>query len=144
MVYSRSPINRRLRSRLRERNPIKGLGKYYNFVKENNDAIYDRDTVLDSGFTVGQTWGCLEKAWVGFRTAKRLENYSDMKLYASVIQRLEKELKIEVNDFQELGLCACDPEQDAKEEEDEEDEDGNYVEISLDDLQLLERNKVMG
>ena len=50
----------------------------------------------------------MEKAWVGFRAAKRLENDEDMKLYASIIQRLEKELKIEVNDFPELGLCACD------------------------------------
>jgi hypothetical protein len=46
----------------------------------------------------------LEKAWVGFRAAKRLENDKDMKLYASIIQRLEKELKIEVDDFPELGL----------------------------------------
>lgn len=44
-----------------------------------------------------------------------------MKLYASVIQRLEKELKIEINDFSELGLCACDLEEDTKEEVEEED-----------------------
>jgi hypothetical protein len=37
-----------------------------------------------------------------------------MKLYASVIQRLKKELKIEVNDFSDLGLCACDLEEDTK------------------------------
>jgi hypothetical protein len=53
-----------------------------------------------------------------------------MKLYASIIQRIEKELKIRVNDFPELGLCVCDLEEDAKEEE----EDENYVEVSLDDL----------
>jgi len=46
----------------------------------------------------------LEKAWVGFGAAKRLENDEDMKLYASIIQRLEKELKIEVNDFPELDF----------------------------------------
>jgi hypothetical protein len=45
----------------------------------------------------------LEKAWVGFRAAKRLENDKDMKLYASIIQRLEKELKIEVT-FQSLDF----------------------------------------
>jgi hypothetical protein len=127
MVYSRSLTTRRPRSRLRKRNTIKGFRKYYSFSKENND---DRDRVLDSGFTVGQTWGCLDKAWVGFRAAKRLENYSDVKLYASIIQRLQKELKIEVNDFPELGLCACEQEY-GKEDEDEHD---NYVEISFDDL----------
>jgi hypothetical protein len=65
----------------------------------------------------------LEKAWVGFRAAKRLENDEDMKLYASIIQRLEKELKIEVNDFPELGLCACNLEEANTEEEKEEDEE---------------------
>ena len=34
-----------------------------------------------------------------------------MKLYASIIQRLEKELNIEVNDFPELRLYACDLEE---------------------------------
>jgi hypothetical protein len=133
MVYSRSPTTRRPRSRLRKRNTFRGFRKYYNFSTGNDEAIYDRNKVLSSGFTVGETWGCLDKAWVGFRTAKRLENYSDMKLYASIIQKLEKELKIEVNDFPELGLCACDLEEDATEEEEEEDKD-NYVEISFDSL----------
>jgi hypothetical protein len=45
-----------------------------------------RDRILESGYTVGQAWGCLDKAWLGFRKAKRVENYADMKLYASVIQ----------------------------------------------------------
>jgi hypothetical protein len=121
--------SRRTRSRLRKRSTFRGFRKYYNFGIGNDGTIYDTNKVLGSGFTVGETWGCLEKAWVGFRTAKRLENCSDMKLYASIIQRIEKELKIRVNDFPELGLCVCDLEEDAKEEEDD-----NYVEVSLDDL----------
>jgi hypothetical protein len=43
---------------------------------------------LNQEYTVGRAWGCLDKAWVGFRKAKRVENYADMKLYASVIQRV--------------------------------------------------------
>jgi hypothetical protein len=125
MVYSFS--TRRSRCRIRKR----GFRKYYNFATENGDAICERNRVLDSGFTVGETWGCLDKAWVGFRAAKRLENYSDKKLYASVIQRLEKELKIKVNDFPELGLWACQLEEDTK--EGEEDEDG-YIQIDFDSV----------
>jgi hypothetical protein len=49
----------------------------------------------------------LEKAWVECRASQKVENNKDMKLYASIIQRLKKELKIQVNDFPELGLCAC-------------------------------------
>jgi hypothetical protein len=125
--------NRRPRGRLRKRNTIRGFRKYYNFATDNSDAIYDRDRMLKSGFKVGETWGCLDKAWVGFRAAKRLENYSDMKLYASIIQRLEKELKIEVNDFPELGLCACQLDEDTEEEE-EEEEEVRRVQIGFDSL----------
>ena len=68
----------------------------------------------------------MEKAWVGFRAAKRLGNDKDMKLYASIIQRLEKELKIEVDDFPELGLCACD-----QENKDEKDQDNDYSKLGV-------------
>jgi hypothetical protein len=129
----RYTYNRRPRGRLRKRNTIRGFRKYFNFATDNNDAIYDRDRILESGFKVGETWGCLDKAWVGFRAAKRLENYSDMKLYASIIQRLEKELKIEVNDFPELGLCACQLNEDTEEEE-EEEEEVRRVQIGFDSL----------
>ena len=106
------PFNRRPRSRLRKRknNPYwPGFHTFSDYCsyKANKNGSYDKNKILESGFTVGETWGCLEKAWVGFRAAKRLENDEVMKLYASIIQRLEKELKIEVNDFPELGLCAC-------------------------------------
>lgn len=90
------PCNSRQRNRLRKRkNSPYHLG-YYRFSKyysdtANKNGSYDKNNILDSGFTVGETWGCLEKAWVGFRAAKRLENDEDMKLYASVIQRLEKD-----------------------------------------------------
>jgi hypothetical protein len=56
-------------------------------------------------------------------TVERIRWLCDMKLYASIIQRLEKELKIEVNDFLELGLCAFNLEEGNTEEEKEEDEE---------------------
>ena len=138
MKYSWYTYSRRPRSRLRKRknNPYRfGFHKYSKYYcdTENKNESYDRDKILDSGFTVGETWGCLEKAWVGFRASKRLDNDKDMKLYASVIQRLEKELKIEVNGFPELGLCVCEPEANAMEEEEEQDED-DYVQIDFDSL----------
>jgi hypothetical protein len=134
--YSWYPYSRRQRNRLRKRkNSLYCLG-FYRFSKYYSDAAnksggYDKDRILESGFTVGETWGCLDKAWVGFRAAKRLENDKDMRLYASIIQRLEKELNIEVNDFPELGLCVCEIEKEAKEEEEEQDED-DYVQTDFD------------
>lgn len=43
------------------------------------------------------------------------------------IQRLEKELKIEVNDFPNLGLCTCDYEEDSKEKDQVEEEDSKLA-----------------
>ena len=110
MKYSWYSYNRRPRSRLRKRKNNPYWPRFYRFSKyysgtANENGSYDKNKIIDSGFTLGESWGCLEKAWVGYRAAKRLENDEDMKLYASIIQRLEKELKIEVNDFPELGLC---------------------------------------
>lgn len=49
-----------------------------------------------------------------------------MRLYASVIQRLERELKIEVNEFPDLELCVCDVIEEGNIEEDQdEEEDSN-------------------
>ncbi|CAN5519207.1 hypothetical protein BH18THE2_BH18THE2_15310 [soil metagenome] len=53
-----------------------------------------------------------------------------MKLYASVIQRVQKELRIEISEFPEFGLCACEVEQDENKEKDEED----YAKINFDSL----------
>jgi hypothetical protein len=115
--YSWYPYSRRPRSRLRKRKNIPyclgfyRFGKYYSDTSTKSEG-YDKDRILESGFTVGETWGFLDKAWVGFRAAKRLENNKDMRLYASIIQRLEKELHREVNDFPEFGLCVCEIEKD--------------------------------
>jgi hypothetical protein len=128
------PFNRRPRSRLRKRRNNPYWPGFYRFSKyysctANENGSYDKNKIIDSGFTVGESWGCLEKAWVGFRAAKRLENVEDMKLYASIIQRLEKELKIEVNDFPELGLCACNREEANTEEEEDQDEEDSKLAI---------------
>lgn len=90
-------------------------------------GIYEKDSILESGFTVGETWDYLEKAWVESRASQKVENNKDKKLYASIIQRLKKELKIQVNDFSELGLCACNLEEANTYENQHEEEDSRLA-----------------
>ena len=92
--------------------------------------------MLGSGYTVGQGGGCLDKAWVGFMRAKRLENHKDMTLYASIIQRVEKEL-IEISQFPELGLCFCEP------EEDESAIQGQRISECLMSLDVLQEHRIL-
>lgn len=61
-------------------------------------------SVLPCGFTIDQSWGCLKRAWKGYKIAKDQEDVEKMYIYAKVIQRVEKELGIEINSFPQLGL----------------------------------------
>jgi len=51
-----------------------------------------QSAILKSGYTVNQTWKALLKAWLGYTIAKNKEEDDSMVYYASVIQKLQKEL----------------------------------------------------
>jgi hypothetical protein len=58
---------------------------------------------LPSGYHVNQTWGALHKAWVGYWIARdKLEPDKEI-YYAKVIQKLQKELGLEVSEFECLS-----------------------------------------
>jgi hypothetical protein len=98
-----------------------------------------------SGYKVGQTWGALRKAWLGYCIALHKNEDEKTLLYASIIQKLQRELGIQVREFAEVDmfgsaidkdeskLAVIDPFtneklQDAKEDKDE------YVEINFNSL----------
>jgi hypothetical protein len=61
------------------------------------------------------------------RASQKVENNKDKKLYASIIQRLKKELKIQVNDLPELGLCVSNLEEAYTYEDQDEEEDSRLA-----------------
>ena len=71
--------------------------------------------------------GLFGKSLGGIQGFAKVENNKDKKLYASIIQRLKKELKIQVNDFSELGLCACSLEEANTYENQHEEEDSRLA-----------------
>ena len=155
MRYSWFQYNRRTRGRLRKRKNLPYQSGSYTYRKQyfplRTLHVYhhlqqaERDRKLPSGYTVGQTWGALHKAWLGYCIAVNKDEGEKTLLYASIIQKLQRELSIPVREFAEvemLGsvidkeeskLAVIDPFtnekiQDAKEDEDE------YVEIDFDSL----------
>jgi hypothetical protein len=50
-------------------------------------------SVLKSGFTVDQTFNGLKKAWRGYTIAKNKGEKDRLEYYASVIQKLQKEMR---------------------------------------------------
>jgi len=134
--YSRCSRSR-LRKRRRRRTYLRESSKhnlrirhYYASSSPNNSKRYwDR--------IEGPTWTALDKCWLGYVIAKNKEQDEDkMRLYAKRIQKLERELEIEVSEFPHLGLYAFDEgylthndgedEEDGKEEE--EKDEGSSVE----------------
>jgi hypothetical protein len=146
-------LNYRKRSRLRKKNPYQ-LGQYrfqnYQFPQPSLRVYHrlqtpERDRKLSSGYTVGQTWGALHKAWLGYCIALSKSEDENALLYASIVQKLQRELDIPVREFVEVDmfgsaidkeeskLAVIDPFTNEKLHDAKEDED-DYVEIDFDSL----------
>lgn len=66
----------------------------------------NRSRVLDSFYFENQTWGALHKAWKGYVIAKNKDEFERLEYYAEVIQKLQKELGLEISYFPDLGMIA--------------------------------------
>jgi hypothetical protein len=145
-------LNFRKRSRLRKKNPYQ-LGQYrfqnQQFPQPSLRVYHrlqqsEKDRKLPSGYSVGQTWGGLHKAWLGYCIALSKNEDENALLYASIVQKLQRELGIEVREFgvdmfdsviekEESKLAVIDPFTNEKIKEAKEDED-DYVEVDFDSL----------
>jgi hypothetical protein len=71
-------------------------GRYWYRNKKNIDSKFRSHMVpseiLKSGYTVVQTRKALSKAWLGYTISKNKAEHERMKYYASVIQKLQREL----------------------------------------------------
>ena len=61
-------------------------------------------SVSNQGFTVGQSWGALRKAWKGYRIAKVQNDDTKMTEYATKIRKIQGELNIAISSFPNLGI----------------------------------------
>ena len=143
----------RKRSHLRKKNPnqIRQYGFQNQHFSQPSLHVYHRlqtaekDRKLPSGYTVGQTWGALHKAWLGYCIALYKNEGEKTLYYASIIQKLPRELGIPVREFGEVDmfgsvidkeeskLAVIDPFTNEKIQHAREDED-DYVEIDFNSL----------
>jgi len=56
----------------------------------------EKDRKLPSGYTVGQTWEALQRAWLSYCIALYKNEGEKTLYYASIIQKLQRELGIQV------------------------------------------------
>ena len=93
------------------------------FRKLEYMARTNRSRMLDSFYFENQTWGALHKAWKGYVIAKNKDEYERMEYYASVIQKLQKELGLAISSFPNLGLISQ-----------EVDNDDSQYEVNIEDM----------
>ena len=60
--------------------------------------------LLSSDYYENQTWGALQKCWLGFTIAKNKHEDDKLVMYARRIQKLEKQLGRDVTDFSNWGI----------------------------------------
>ena len=60
--------------------------------------------LLCSDYYENQTWGALNKCWIGFTIAKNKHEDDKLVMYARRIQKLEKQLGRDVTDFSNWGI----------------------------------------
>ena len=64
----------------------------------------EASTQQENGFTTGQSWGALRKAWKGYRIAKVQDDNTKMTEYATKIRKIQEELGISRASFPHLGI----------------------------------------
>jgi|SRR5689334_21023535 len=70
------------------------------------DSPFTHDDYIPtpSGFTRGQGWGLLNKAWLGLKIANDREGYFERLAWAITIQNVQTDLGIKRMSFPQLGL----------------------------------------
>ena len=73
----------------------KSFFDFYKYYREGRRY----HNVLGSGYYDSQAWGALHKCWLGYFIALDKGEWDNEIKYASRIQKLQKELGLEVEDF---------------------------------------------
>ena len=137
----------RIRSpRNRLRNKKKGIAStpYQNaYPRDNSLRVYHSSTI-NRDSKDGKLWSGLHRAWVGHVISKSKCDCERMRKYAIAIQKFERLLNVEINEFPELELYSFDAFEEKEEDDDsklaiidpltnekikEAEEDDDYVNV---------------
>jgi hypothetical protein len=71
----------------------------------NQGTSLGNEMESSQGFSTGQSWGALRKAWKGYRIAKVQADNTRMTEYATKIRKIQGELGVSVSTFPNLGIA---------------------------------------
>jgi hypothetical protein len=87
------------------------------YLKHNSLRVYHPSFVNRERYE-GPLWGGLNRAWVGYVISKSQCDCEKMRKYAVAIQKFERLLNIEINEFPELELYTFDAFENKEEDDD--------------------------
>jgi hypothetical protein len=91
--------------------PLQGFSR--SLEKKSYQINTDRSRMLNSGYYENETWGALHKCWKGYVIAKNNFEQKKMVMYATRIQKLQRELGLPIFSFPGLDMSEFDfPEDD--------------------------------
>lgn len=96
--------SRRSKYVVRKDNPMAYLNRRVKMAKymEKYDCV-----LCESGWTRGQGWGGLYKAWQAYIISMQNDDMDSMENYAKVIRKIQEDLKIAVCDFPNILKTAA-------------------------------------
>lgn len=105
-------------NRTSSKDPLYSLDKRIKYINRLQKAIDRNDcnssyNICESGYTKGQGWGGLHRSWLGFiLNTKKTGDLEKIEYYALGVQKIEKDMGLDINQFPELQLAALEYMQD--------------------------------
>ena len=99
----------RRKTEKKEKNPLDYLSSKYPFLHTLEGAEQQEFFIDDANCTYGVCMNNLRKNWIGYKIAKRENDYDRMLDYASRIQEIQRAIGFRVAEFPDLPLSAADP-----------------------------------
>ena len=112
LIRSENKWGRSNRRHFARQNRRKKTSDGYEFEKKSRKLVLSRFTgdgwmPCKSGYTRGQGWNCLFRAWLGYKIAtnpKNGESFQDRLGWAITIQNIQTDLGLQRSSFPDLGL----------------------------------------
>jgi hypothetical protein len=82
--------------------PVDGFRR--SLTKKSYQINTDRSRMLNSGYFENETWGALHKCWKGYVIAKNNFEQKKIVMYATRIQKLQRELGLPISSFPGLDM----------------------------------------
>jgi len=126
---------------IRRNDPLVYINRRMNMAKNMEREMYFNN-ICPSGWTKGQGFAALYRAWEAFIIRKSEDDKDGMETYAKVIRKIQQDINLQIRDFPDLKLAALEY-MNEDENKDLLEEKAEELEKDVDDLSTEDVLSVM-